>query len=198
MMASLSTMDSPMVLSNYRSVMPIHPINETDLLEALSEATSASECLFSAYDALDDTVDALLNNIFHKDDYAVKFVVDPLLKNDGPLGDIMVRAKLLLGLGVISKTIYDDIEIFVTLKKWVKIQEESVSFTETDIIFELNRISMIRSIMPIDYDPSFFDGLSEDLLTMSITRHHQKVKSTIVLAITEIVNQLCKDNSLTS
>lgn len=178
--------------------MPIHPTNESELLEAISEAESADEVLLASYDALDDSIDALLQNIFHKDDYAVKFIVEPLLTNDGPLGEIMVRVKLLLGLGVISKEVYDDIEIFVTLREWAKVQGDSVSFTDENVLFELNRVNAIMKIMPIEFDPSLVDGMSEPMLQMFMGRHKQKVQSTIVLAITEILNQLFKDNPLSS
>ncbi|MBY6195662.1 MltR family transcriptional regulator [Vibrio hangzhouensis] len=176
--------------------MPLHPPNETELLEALSEAKDASECLMAAYDAIDDTLDTLINGIFHKDDYAVKYVVEPLLTSDGPLGDILVRAKLLLGLGVISKQVFDDIDIFVTLREWTKHQDNNVSFTEVDVLFELNKISAIQKMMPIEYDDSMTSGLDEVMLDMFLERHYQRVKSTIILAITELVNTLCRDNPL--
>ncbi|MGR5063338.1 MltR family transcriptional regulator [Photobacterium sp. DNB22_13_2] len=178
--------------------MPIHPTNESELLEAIAEAEGAAEVLLAAYDALDDSVDALLQNIFHKDDYAVKFIVEPLLTNDGPLGEIMVRGKLLLGLGVISKEIYDDIEVFVTLKEWAKVQGDDVSFTDENVLFELNRVNAIAKIMPINFDAETISSLSGPMLNMYLGRHNQKVQSTIVLAITEIVNQLFKDNPLAS
>ncbi|MFC5080603.1 MltR family transcriptional regulator [Vibrio thalassae] len=176
--------------------MPLHPPNETELLEALSEAKDANECLMAAYDAIDDTLDTLINSIFHKDDYAVKYVVDPLLNNDGPLGDILVRAKLLLGLGIISKSVFDDIDIFVTLREWTKHQSNEVSFTERDVLFELNKISAIQKMMPIEYDPSMTEGLEGVMLEMFLERHYQRVKSTIILAITELVETLCRDNPL--
>ncbi|GDY26313.1 MltR family transcriptional regulator [Agarivorans sp. Toyoura001] len=183
-------------LCYYRDPMPIHPTNEAELLEAIAEASSASECLMAAYDALDDTVDTLLKSIFNKDDYAVKFAVDPLLKNDGPLGDIMLRAKLILGLGVISQEIYEDIEIFVTLREWTKIQDEKVSFTEIDILFELNKVHAIQRIMPIEEDLARLNKLSGPMYDMHLARHNQKVRSTIVLAITDMVAYLCRDNVL--
>ncbi|MGV2986462.1 MltR family transcriptional regulator [Vibrio sp. E150_011] len=184
---------APFVL---RELMPLHPPNETELLEALSEAKDASECLMAAYDAIDDTLDALINSIFHKDDYAVKYVVDPLLTSDGPLGDILVRAKLLLGLGVISKQVYDDIDIFVTLREWTKHQENNVSFTEVDVIFELNKVSAIQKMMPIEYDAKMAEGLDAVMLKMYLERHYQRVKSTLILAVTEMVSTLCRDNPL--
>ncbi|MGF1754098.1 MltR family transcriptional regulator [Vibrio makurazakiensis] len=178
--------------------MPIHPSHESELLEALSEAESAGACLMAAYDAVDDTVDVLLKNIFQKDDTAVKFVVEPLLNSGGPLGEIMVRAKLLLGLGVISKDLYDDLEIFVTLKEWAKIQGEDTNFTDVDVLFELNKVNAIKRIMPIEYDEEVVKTMSGPMLDMFLARHNQKVQSTIVLAITDIVNTLCRDNALTS
>ncbi len=189
---------TPVALSYYRAVMPIHPSHETELLEALSEAESAGACLMAAYDALDDTVDAVLKNIFKKDDTAIKFVVEPLLNSGGPLGEIMIRGKLLLGLGVISKELYDDLEVFVTLKEWAKIQGEDTSFTEVDVIFELNKVHAIQRIMPIEYDAKIVETMSGPMLQMFLGRHHQKVKSTIVLAITDIINTLCRDNALSS
>ncbi|MDA0143365.1 MltR family transcriptional regulator [Vibrio sp. RW] len=189
---------TPVALSYYRAVMPIHPSHETELLEALSEAESAGACLMAAYDALDDTVDAVLKNIFKKDDTAIKFVVEPLLNSGGPLGEIMIRGKLLLGLGVISKELYDDLEVFVTLKEWAKIQGEDTSFTEVDVIFELNKVHAIQRIMPIEYDAKMVETMSGPMLQMFLGRHHQKVKSTIVLAITDIINTLCRDNALSS
>jgi len=178
--------------------MPIHSNHESELLEELAESTNAAECLLCAFDVLEDMLDALLKSIFHKDDYAVKYVVDPLLTNDGPLGEILVRIKLLLGLGVISKEVYDDIEVFVTLKEWVKVQEGKISFWDQDIVFELNKINAIQKNMSVDYSPELIEGLSESMQAMFLERHFQKVRSTIVLAVNDIHQQLSRDNVLTS
>ncbi|WP_261816026.1 MltR family transcriptional regulator [Vibrio gallicus] len=178
--------------------MPISSEYETELLEALADSQNACECLMTAYDALEDTLDALLKAIFYKEDYAVKYVVDPLLTNEGPLGEILVRTKLLLGLGSISKEIYDDIEIFVTLREWAKIEGDKVSFSDPNVIFELNRIHTISAIMPIEFNNDIVTTLSGTTLDMFLVRHFQKVRSTIVLAITEIIHSLSKDNELNS
>nr|WP_162889702.1 MltR family transcriptional regulator [Vibrio sp. dhg] len=178
--------------------MPIYSSNESELLEELAESANAAECLLCAYDVLEDMLDAVLKSIFHKDDYAVKFVVDPLLSGNGPLGETLVRIKLLLGLGVINKETYDDIEVFVTLKEWVKVQDGKLDFWDQDVIFELNRIHAIQKIMPIDYSPELVEGLNTDMKSMFLDRHFQKVRSTIVLAVNDIHQQLSKDNALTS
>ncbi|MDN3609003.1 MltR family transcriptional regulator [Vibrio ostreicida] len=176
--------------------MPIHSNHDTELLEDLAQAANAAECLLCAYDVLEDMLDSLLRSIFHKDDYAVKFVVDPLLTLDGPLGDIMVRSKLLLGLGAMNKQAYDDIEVFVTLKEWVKVQQGHVDFGDLDVIFELNRVDAIQRTMPIEYSPDQVAGMSETMAAMFFERHFQKVRSTIVLAVTDLSQQMAKDNPL--
>ncbi len=178
--------------------MSINVPLESDLLEALAESKTASECLMVAYDVLEDGIDSLLKSIFYKDDYAVKYVVEPLLTSDGPLSDILIRGKLLLGLGVISKDFYDDIDIFVTLKKWVKIQDNEVSFLEADVIFELNKVHAIQKIMPIYFDNSVMEDLSESMHDMYIDNYTQKVISTITLAVTDMLTVLAKSNALTS
>ncbi|KII77346.1 MltR family transcriptional regulator [Vibrio renipiscarius] len=173
--------------------------HESELLEELAESSDAKECLLCAFDILEDMVDTLLKRIFHKDDYSVKFVVDPLLTNDGPLADINVRTKLLLGLGVISKEVYDDIAIFVTLKEWVKIQDGDVEFWDQNVVFELNRVNAIQQKgMPIDYSPELISGMSEDMIAMFLKRHFHKVRSIIVLAIHDIHQQLSQNNLLSS
>ncbi|MEF1278934.1 MltR family transcriptional regulator [Vibrio fortis] len=174
-----------------RAIEPIDLPNEAELLEVISTAEGASAVFLAAYHALDDTIGVLMQTIFYKDDYAVKFVVDPLLKNQGPLGDVMVRSKLLYGLGVINRQIYEDVERFVTLKEWADTPHSSIYFTDPDVIEELQKVHVVQSVMPIDYDQQAANNLPEEMLTMFIDRHNQKVQSSIVLAIAELVRQIC-------
>ncbi|WP_241033794.1 MltR family transcriptional regulator [Vibrio maerlii] len=169
----------------------IHLPNENELLEVISQADNASSVINAAYHALDDAVGALTQRLFAHNDCAIQFVVDPLMSNDGPLGDMIVRSKLLLGLGMIPKENYEDIECFVRLKDWLEKQENKViDFTQPVLLTELRTVQAIKRCMPIEYDPSMISGLSDSMLKMFIERHNQKVKSTIVIAITDIVSQL--------
>lgn len=131
-----------------------------------------------------------MQNLFEQDDYAVKFVIEPLISNSGPLGDVVVRAKLLLGLAVIDKALYTDIETFVRLKDLAETREDQISFTDDDVLEALRQVKAIERTMPIHYDPSMLKGLSDTMLKMFIDRHNQKVQSTIVLAITDMVETL--------
>jgi mannitol operon repressor len=178
--------------------MPLHSAHVNELLDDLAEASTPAECLMCAYDVIEDMIDLLLKSIFHKDDYAVKFVVDPLLSSDGPLGQILVRIKLLLGLGSISKQTFDDIEVFVTLKEWVKVQEGNISFWDQDIVFELNRVSAIQATMPVEYSPELLENVPDEMRDMFFERHFQRIRSTIVLAVNQIQQELAKQNALNS
>jgi mannitol operon repressor len=40
------------------------------------------------------------------------------------------------------------------------------------------------------------ESMSGPMLDMFMGRHNQKVQSTIVLAITDLINTLCRDNAL--
>ena len=178
-----------------KAIEPVDLPNEAELLEVISTAEDPSAVFLAAYHALDDTIGVLMQSIFYKDDYAVKYVVDPLLKNQGPLGDVMIRSKLLYGLGVINREIYEDIERFVTLKEWADTPQSSIYFTDPDVIEELQRVHVVQSVMPIDYDQQAANSLPQEMLTMFIERHNQKVQSSIVLAIAELVRQICHSDT---
>ncbi|CAH0529457.1 MltR family transcriptional regulator [Vibrio hippocampi] len=168
----------------------IHLPNEAELLEVISQAASAAAVFRAAYHALNDAVGSLMQRQFKQKDCSVQFVVDPLMHSSGPLGDMKIRSKLLLGLGVINKEAYEDIEVFVELKEWNESINEDYDFTHPKVLTALRGIKAIKRSMPIEYDPSMMQGLSESMLQMFVRRHNQKVQSTIVLAITDLVGQL--------
>ncbi len=175
--------------------MPSPPTFESELLDAISEATDPDEILRAAFDALDDTLDLLLRTMFYQDDFSVKYLVNSLLTTDGPLGDMMVRAKLLLALGLIDKTTYQDLDIFTNLKAWTKLSDKSISFTDQDIIFELNRLSPIKRNLLIEFDQGLIKNLEEPMLKMHLSRHQEKVRSMIILAVIELIEILSKGKS---
>ena len=53
--------------------------------------------LIAAVELLTEAVNILVLQVFRKDDYAVKYAVEPLLDGSGPLGDLSVRLKLMEG-----------------------------------------------------------------------------------------------------
>ncbi|MCZ8485817.1 hypothetical protein O9993_09625 [Vibrio lentus] len=65
-------------------------------------------------------------------------------------------------------------------------------------IFELNKVHAIQRIMLICHGCGYGETMSGPMLEMFLGRHNQKVKSTIALAITDIITTLCRDNALSS
>lgn len=168
----------------------IHVPNESELLEVISKADSPGAVLSAAYHALDDAVGAVTQCLLSSNEPSVQYIVDPLMTTKGPLGDIKVRAGLLLGLGVLEREIYSDLDIFLRLKEYAEESDKGVSFTDLYVLTQLRSVEAIKRTMPIEYDPSMISGLSDSMMTMFIERHNQKVRSTIVLAITDMVEQI--------
>jgi len=164
--------------------------NESDLLEVISQADTPSAVISAAYHALDDAIGSVMQTLLSQNEQGVNYIVAPLMTNKGPLGDIKVRAGLLLGLGVIHRDVYADLEVFLRLKEYFEDASKPVSFTDLYVLTELRSVEVIKRTMPIEYDPSMISGLSDTMMRMFVIRHNQKVTSTIVLAITELVAAL--------
>ena len=75
---------------------------ENRVLERLNAGKTVRSFLIATVELLTEAVNILVLQVFRKDDYAVKYAVEPLLDGDGPLGDLSVRLKLIYGLGVMS------------------------------------------------------------------------------------------------
>ncbi len=67
---------------------------ENRVLERLNAGKTVRSFLITAVELLTEAVNILVLQVFRKDDYAVKYAVEPLLDGDGPLGDLSVRLKL--------------------------------------------------------------------------------------------------------
>ena len=81
---------------------------ENRVLERLNAGKTVRSFLIAAVELLTEAVNILVLQVFRKDDYAVKYAVEPLLDGDGPLGNLSVRLKLIYGLGVISRHEYEE------------------------------------------------------------------------------------------
>ena len=97
-------------LSDMQATMEQTQAFENRVLERLNAGKTVRSFLITAVELLTEAVNLLVLQVFRKDDYAVKYAVEPLLDGDGPLGDLSVRLKLIYGLGVINRQEYEDAE----------------------------------------------------------------------------------------
>lgn len=72
---------------------------ENKVLEKLNAGKTVRSFLIAAVELLAEALNVLVVQVFRKDDYAVKYAVEPLLSGAGPLGELSVRLKLMYGLG---------------------------------------------------------------------------------------------------
>ncbi|MFT6350314.1 MAG: mannitol operon repressor [Psychromonas sp.] len=167
---------------------------DIDIVETLSEAETAYDFFTASFDLFEDAVDILIQNVFRKDDYAVKYAVEPLLSRDGPLAHLPVRIKLLYGLGLLSQDSYQDIEKFIELKDVVQSEGDSIDFLS--LIERLNTIRAVAKILPPNLGDNQLEESSHYIVQMKLDQNRQVIKSSLILAITEIIKELHRDTPL--
>lgn len=163
---------------------------ENRILERLNARQTLTGFIQTAVGLLAEAVDLLILQAFRKDDYAVKYAVEPLLEGTGPLANLSVRLKLIYALGVISRDEYEDVELLVVLNGELLNENKIYSFTDDEI---LGPISMLHCMTALPPQPTLHlpeDVVDESLITMQEQRYQQMVRSTLVLSITDLVTNL--------
>ncbi|SUG80956.1 mannitol operon repressor [Salmonella enterica subsp. enterica] len=124
-------------LSDMQAIMEQTQAFENRVLERLNAGKTVRSFLITAVELLTEAVNILVLQVFRKDDYAVKYAVEPLLDGDGPLGDLSVRLKLIYGLGVLSRTEYEDAELLMALREELNHDGNEYAFTDDEILGRL-------------------------------------------------------------
>ena len=156
---------------------------ENRVLERLNAGRSVRSFLIAAVDMLAEAVNILVIQVFRKDDYAVKYAVEPLLHGDGPLGELSVRLKLIYGLGMINRGEYEDCELLMALREELNHDGHEYRFTDDEILGPFGELHCVSTL------PSRPDFATEDagLRSMQQQRYQQVVRSTMVLSLTSLI-----------
>lgn len=159
---------------------------ENRVLEKLNAGKSVRSFLMTAVELLAEALDILVVQVFRKDDYAVKYAVEPLLTGNGPLGDLSVRLKLIYALGVISRHEYEDAELLMALREELNYDGEDYRFTDDEILGPFGELHCVTALPPA---PTFLKPgeADESLIAMQQQRYQQIVRSTMVLSITGLI-----------
>lgn len=159
---------------------------ENRVLEKLNAGKSVRSFLMTAVELLAEALDILVIQVFRKDDYAVKYAVEPLLTGNGPLGDLSVRLKLIYALGVISRHEYEDAELLMALREELNYDGEEYRFTDDEILGPFGELHCVAALPPA---PTFLKPVEADesLIAMQQQRYQQIVRSTMVLSITGLI-----------
>ncbi|WP_205297495.1 mannitol operon repressor MtlR [Candidatus Pantoea multigeneris] len=159
---------------------------ENRVLERLNAGRSVRSFLVAAAELLAEAVHLLVLQVFRKDDYAVKYAVEPLLLGDGPLGELAVRLKLIYGLGVLSRHEYEDCDLLLALREELNHDDADYRFTDDEILGPFSELHCVAAWPP---KPQFHAEDSE-LHLMQQQRYLQMVRSTMVLSLTELISRI--------
>ncbi|CAM3681126.1 Mannitol repressor protein [Rahnella bruchi] len=159
---------------------------ENRVLEKLNAGKTVRSFLMTAVELLAEALDILVVQVFRKDDYAVKYAVEPLLTGTGPLGDLSVRLKLIYALGVISRHEYEDAELLMALREELNYDGEEYRFTDDEILGPFGELHCVTELPPA---PTFLKPgeADESLIAMQRQRYQQIVRSTMVLSVTGLI-----------
>ncbi|EGA65272.1 MltR family transcriptional regulator [Vibrio brasiliensis] len=170
-------------------------INETEIIERLNSAPSVRGFFIAAVDVFDESIDALIQRIFQKDNFAVQSVVGPLLHDSGPLGDLSVRLKLLYGLGVLPDNVYHDIEDIIKIKNKLNSDASDYEFTDPNILAPIKQLNLVQTMGMVQLEVSEpDDDIDLEFYRLQLQRQQQIIKSGLSLAIVEICNELGKES----
>lgn len=173
-------------LSDMQATMEQTQAFENRVLERLNAGKTVRSFLITAVELLTEAVNLLVLQVFRKDDYAVKYAVEPLLDGDGPLGDLSVRLKLIYGLGVINRQEYEDAELLMALREELNHDGNEYAFTDDEILGPFGELHCVAALPP----PPQFEPADSSLYAMQIQRYQQAVRSTMVLSLTELISKI--------
>ncbi|EXI61240.1 MltR family transcriptional regulator [Mannheimia granulomatis] len=169
-----------------------------DYIDKLNEEPTLRGFLTLANQLFSSQVEQLIERVFRKTDFALKSVVDSLFEHQGPLAELSVRLKVLLGLGVISPKVFEDISLFLEVKQHLYEEEEEFSFSHPAVV------QFVKDLHHIDFFPinELLKGKSSQgnkdsmLFQMQQMRLEKMIRSSLILAITEIDEQLNVESPL--
>lgn len=170
-------------------------LQENEILEFLNASHTARGFFITSVDIFEQLIQTLIERIFLKNDFAVQSVVGPLLQNSGPLGDLLVRLKLLFGLGVIPNDIYHDIESIVKLKNSLNNDSQEYHFTDLPIVNSIKSLQLANQM-----NMNMFNTIEKEsdvdlaFYNMQLDRQQQVIKSSLALAIISLCEALNKES----
>ncbi len=170
-------------------------LSEDPIYEKLNEATSIRGFITASVAIFDDAVEKLINRVFRKTDFVVKSVIDSLFETSGPLSELPIRLKVLLGLGVINHEAFEDINSFIKLKETLNNAEKEYDFSDPIVADFLQSLHLLQDKSLLQFEPE--SGDKDSLLyQVKALRREKLIRSCLSLTITDIYQQLQVESPL--
>lgn len=170
-------------------------LHQNHLIEQLTNTDSVRSFWQLATQAFSTELDSLVERVFRQPNFALKSVVDSLFEHQGPLAERSVKLKLLLGLGVISAEIYQDLtacfEQQATLAKLPSFTEPAMlRFADSLHSADLSQFHRLSQTLPK------IDASHPMQHQMQQLRIEKMVRSGLILAVVEILEALQTEKTL--
>ncbi|HGN1705628.1 TPA: MltR family transcriptional regulator [Providencia rettgeri] len=167
---------------------------ENQILERLNQHPEVPLFFQEVVVLITQAIDKLMLKVFRKDDYAVKYAVEPLLSGSGPLGELSVRLKLLFALGALSREDYEDIELFLALNESLSLEDVTMDYTDDEILGSIKMLHCMGALPEMMRFEQPEDMVDKQLIELQKQRFRQMVKSSLVLSVTALITQIIETN----
>ncbi|MFC3914821.1 MltR family transcriptional regulator [Pseudaeromonas sharmana] len=168
---------------------------EDEILERLAGLDNPRGFFMETVSIVAEGVEQMLRRAFRQEEYAVKYAIEPLLNREGPLSELSVRLKLMLALGMLSATAYQDLELFIKLRDWLCDSRKDYRFSDEALF---NRLTALCSLQAVGVPrlPNA-DAAGDALLyAMQRDRQDQMTRSALLLCVTRVVSELGKESPI--
>lgn len=162
---------------------------EFHIYEKLNEATTVRGFIIASVRIFEEAVDYLMNRVFRKADFAVQSVVDSLFEQSGPLFELPVRLKVLLGLGVISHEVFQDISQFISLKEQLNNDDKEYVFTDP-VMYNFAQHLCFQTQPLNAFSVNAVENQDSLAYQMKMMRQEKLIRSSLILAVSAICEQL--------
>lgn len=173
-------------------------LRQDPFIEQLSEIATVRGFLAITSQQIAQQVELLIQRVFRKTDFALKSVVDSLFEHQGPLAELPVRLKLLLGLGVISPELYQDIHALLELKIQLSDEIDEPQFSSPKVITLAQKLHAadFHLIANVLKQKSPLENKDSMLVQMQQRRLEKVIRSSLILAVSHILSALAIDSPL--
>ncbi len=166
------------------------------IYEKLNDTTSIRGFITASVAIFNEAIDQLINRVFRKTDFAVKSVVDSLFMTSGPLFELEIRLKVLLGLGVINQNTFGDINSFIKIKEKLNNDEKEYHFFDQIIIDFTRELNHQKDKNILNFSPEKESDPDSLFYQIKTQRKEKLIRSCLILAITDIYEQLQVESPL--
>lgn len=157
------------------------------LVDIVSGLSTLRACLVTIVEYLETQLQKAMTLAFQGDDEAYRYVTAPLLERQGPLGDMMVKARLLVALGRLEPTVFDDLETLIRLRDQTLYSPSELAFTSPEVLAALGQLHHFdASLLPMFEQRLALAPEEPEMRHLYMATINAGVRSALTLAVTTL------------